>query len=122
MSMGFLSLLSNAIGALRSFEVVKNIAPNKIGVYIMYHNGEVKYIGRAIEDRHGQSTKGLRKRLQEHWRGSHTGKPELHKYRNELMVKIITCDSVQEAKETEARLIRQHDTVNNGWNLRYEDY
>ena len=38
------------------------------------------------------------------------------------MVKIITCDSVQEAKETEARLIRQHDTVNNGWNLRYEDY
>lgn len=120
--MGFLSSLSNAIGALKSFEVVKDKAPNKIGVYIMHHNGEVKYIGRAIEDRPGQSTKGLRKRLQEHWRGSHTGKSELHTYRNELMVKIITCDSVQEAKETEARLIRQHDTVNNGWNLRYEDY
>ncbi|NEU30634.1 GIY-YIG nuclease family protein [bacterium LRH843] len=109
------------IHKLNSFEVVKNIAPNKIGVYIMSHHGKVKYVGRAIEQRPGQSTSGLRKRLQEHWRGAASAKPELFKYRDELTVQLRTCETVEQAKALEAQLIRRYDTVAKGWNLRYED-
>jgi len=71
--MGFLDSLTKIAGAAvnkaTSFEFFKDKAPNQIGVYLMKHEGRVKYVGRAIEDRPGQSTKGLRKRLQEHWGG-----------------------------------------------------
>jgi excinuclease UvrABC nuclease subunit len=103
-----------------SFETVKDLAPNQIGVYIMSYQGKVMYIGRAIEDRPGQSTKGLRKRLQEHWRGAANCKQELFQHRDEITVSIRTCSSVEEAKRLEAALIRKYDTVNKGWNLRYE--
>ncbi|HQM86062.1 MAG TPA: GIY-YIG nuclease family protein [bacterium] len=119
--MGFLNSILKMANSVNSFESVKDRAPNEIGVYIMSHDGKVKYIGRAIEDRPGQSTKGLRKRLQEHWRGAANCKPELHKHRKEITVKTRICNSVEEAKDLEARLIRKYDTVENGWNLRYED-
>ena len=123
--MGFLDSLTKMAGAAvnkaTSFEFIKDKAPNQIGVYLMKHEGRVKYVGRAIEDRPGQSTKGLRKRLQEHWRGAANCKPELHKHRKEISVSARICETVEEAKQLEAELIRKHDTVNNGWNLRYED-
>jgi excinuclease UvrABC nuclease subunit len=123
--MGFLDaftkMAGSAINKANSFEFVKDKAPNQVGVYLMKHEGKVKYVGRAIEDRPGQSTKGLRKRLQEHWRGATNCKPELHKHRKEISVSTRTCATADEAKELEARLIREHDTVANGWNLRYED-
>jgi len=119
--MGLFDAILKMANSMNSFESIKDSAPNEIGVYIMSHNGKVKYIGRAIEDRLGQSTKGLRKRLQEHWRGAANCKPGLHKHRKEITVKIRICNSVEEAKELEAKLIRKYDTVENGWNLRYED-
>lgn len=104
-----------------SFEAVKEQAPNEIGVYIMKYQGKVMYVGRAIEDRPGQSTRGLRKRLQEHWRGAPNCKQELYQHRDEITVSIRVCSSEEEARELEAELIRRYDTVDNGWNLRYED-
>lgn len=104
-----------------SFRAVKEIAPNKIGVYLMSLNGKVMYVGRAIENRPNQSTKGLRKRLQEHWRGAANCKRELFQYRDELTVKMRVCTTVEEARVLEARLIRKYNTVEEGWNLRYED-
>lgn len=121
----FKSIVSAAVkqvsSKVNSFEVVKNMAPNEIGVYIMKLNGKVMYVGRAIENREGQSTRGLRKRLQEHWRGSANCKPELFQYRDQLTVSIKVCSSVEEAMQLEAKLIRQYNTVEEGWNLRYED-
>lgn len=124
----FKSLLSSsATGLLRKvrtyqkFENVKDIAPNKIGVYIFRLDGDVVYVGRAIEDRPGQHTKGLRKRLQEHWRGAANCKPEIYQYRNDLTVEMKICPTISEAKGLEASLIRKYKTVTNGWNLRYED-
>ena len=104
-----------------NFEQVVKRAPNKIGVYIAKLDGKVVYVGRAIENRPGQSPCGLRKRLQEHWRGARAGKGSLHRHRNEIDLSIRPCNSVEEAKQLEAKLIRQHDTVQNGWNERYED-
>lgn len=112
---------SSMLTKTSSFEYVKDHAPNQVGVYIMKYKGKVMYVGRAIEDRPGQCTKGLRKRLQEHYRGAANGKPELFQHRDELTVTIKICQTVEEAKALEARLIRLYDTVANGWNLRYED-
>lgn len=118
---GVMNIAGDAVKSMNSFENVKDRAPNQVGVYIMSLKGKVMYVGRAIEDRPGQSTKGLRKRLQEHWRGAANCKPELFQYRDQLTVSLKICQTVEEAKALEARLIRQYDTVRNGWNLRYED-
>ena len=96
-------------------------APNQVGVYIVKIDGKVKYVGRAIEERAGQNPSGLRKRLQEHYRGASAGKRELYENRNKINLTIKPCSSVEEAKKLEAELIRKYDTVENGWNLRYED-
>lgn len=118
---GVINIAGDVAKNVNSFESVKDRAPNQVGVYIMSLNGKVMYVGRAIEDRPGQSTKGLRKRLQEHWRGAGNCKPELYQYRNQLTVSLKVCQTVEEAKALEARLIRQYNTVEEGWNLRYED-
>ena len=118
---GLVKVVSSAIDNANSFEAIKDRAPNQVGVYIMSYNGKIMYVGRAIEDRPGQATKGLRKRLQEHWRGAANCKAELHRNRNDITVQIRICSSVNEAKNLEASLIRRYDTVENGWNLRYED-
>lgn len=116
-----LKQIGNVVSKANSFQVVKEVAPNQIGVYIMSLKGKVMYVGRAIEDRPGQSTKGLRKRLLEHWRGAANCKPELFQYREQLTVRLRTCETVEEAKKLEAELIRRYNTVEEGWNLRYED-
>lgn len=118
---GVLNKANEFANNANSFESVKDRAPNQIGVYIMKLKGKVMYVGRAIEDRPGQSTKRLRKRLQEHWRGAGNCKQVLYQYRDQLTVTLKVCQTVEEAKELEARLIRKYDTVENGWNLRYED-
>ncbi len=117
---GLVNAVSKSVNSFNSFEAVKDSAPNQIGVYIMRYHGKVMYVGRAIEDRPGQSTKGLRKRFQEHWRGAANCKPELHQHKHNLTVSITTCNTVEEAKRLEGELIRTYDTVNSGWNLRYE--
>ncbi len=104
-----------------NFERVVKTAPNKIGVYIVRLDGKIMYVGRAIECRPGQSPSGLRKRLQEHWRGASAGKGDLYRHRDRINISIKPCNSVEEAKQLEASLIRQYDTVSNGWNDRYED-
>jgi hypothetical protein len=82
---------------------------------------KIMYVGRAIEQRENQSTFGLRKRLQEHWRGADNCKIELFQNRSKLFTSITLCSSMEEAINLESQLIRKYDTVNNGWNLRYED-
>ncbi len=104
-----------------NFKSVVNTAPNQVGVYIVKLDGKVVYVGRAIECRPGQSPSGLRKRLQEHWRGASAGKGNLYEYRDKVNVTLKPCNSVDEAKALEAKLIREYDTVKNGWNDRYED-
>ena len=117
---GIIKVAGDTVNKMNSFEMVKDRAPNQIGVYIMSLQRKVMYVGRAIEDRPGQSTKGLRKRLQEHWRGAANCKPELYNHRNQLTVSLRICQTVEEAKALEAKLIRQYNTVEDGWNLRYE--
>ena len=121
--MGLLDFIGKAVSsALRpSFKDAVDRAPNQIGVYLMWHEGRVKYVGRAIENRDGQSTRGLRKRLQEHYRGAANCKSECHNNRDEIQVTWYTYETEEEARENEAKLIRKYDTVDNGWNLRYED-
>jgi len=109
--MGFFDLFGGP-----NFKKIVETAPNQIGVYLAKLDGEVMYVGRAIED-----GKGLRKRSKEHYRGDPNGKSELYKYRDKLVIQIKTCNSVEEAKQLEAKLIRKYDTVENGWNNRYED-
>ena len=104
-----------------NFKKMAETAPNKIGVYWAKLDGKVMYVGRAIENREGQSTKGLRKRLKEHYRGDSNGKSELYQYRDKLVIQIKVCNSVEEAKQLEAQLIRKYNTVEEGWNDRYED-
>jgi excinuclease UvrABC nuclease subunit len=104
-----------------NFEMKTKTAPNQIGVYIAKLDGKVVYVGRAIENRPGQSPSGLRKRLQEHWRGASAGKGDLYEHRDEISISLMPCNSVEETKALEAKLIRQYDTVNSGWNDRYED-
>ena len=101
-------------------EVVQN-APNKIGVYIVRKNNKVVYVGRAIENRRGQSTKGLRKRLKEHYRSASSGNRLMYAHRDSLNITIETFETVDEVKRREAELIRLFDTVEKGWNKRYED-
>lgn len=112
----------NIVRRKGNFERVKESAPNQVGVYTAEYNGRIMYVGRAIENRQNQSTKGLRKRLQEHWRGAASGKRELFLHRDELNINLHICDTVEEARALEALLIRKYDTVNNGWNLRNENY
>ena len=100
-------------------DVVK-VAPNKIGVYVVRLNGKIKYIGRAIENRPGQRTSGLRKRLQEHFRGAKAGNKKIFENRDDVDISMVRCESVQQARHTESSLIRKYDTVRSGWNLRYE--
>lgn len=117
---GIIKVTGDMFNKMNSFEMVKDRVPNQIGVYIMSLKGKVMYVGRAIENRPGQSTKGLRKRLQEHWRGAANCKPKLYNHRNQLTVSLHICRTVEESKALEAELIRQYNTVENGWNLRYE--
>jgi len=63
----------------------------------------------------------LRKRLQEHWRGASAGKGSLYQHKDKINITLKPCDSVEQAKQLEAKLIRQYNTVENGWNDRYED-
>lgn len=117
-----MGLLGSLLGVGKgNFEKIVKMAPNKIGVYIVKLDGKVVYVGRAIENRPGQSPCGLRKRLQEHWRGASAGKGSLYKHRNEANITLRICETVEQAKKLEASLIRKHDTVENGWNERYED-
>jgi len=105
----------------KNFKFVSENAPNDIGVYVASIEGEVVYVGRAIEERPDQSTRGLRKRIKEHYRGASTGNDNLFAYKNEIHMETYKTDSVESAKKLEAKLIRKYDTVNNGWNKRYED-
>ena len=116
--MGFLKQLFGGTG---NFEAIVKKSPNKIGVYIAKLNGKVVYIGRAIENRPGQSPSGLRKRLQEHWRGASAGNKKLYKFRDKLKIELKPCKSVEATKKLEAKLIRKYNTVEKGWNKRYED-
>ena len=100
-------------------DIVKK-APNQIGVYVVRKDGKVMYVGRAIEQRVGQATSGLRKRLLEHFRGSRSGKKELFQNRDKVNVEIIPLKSVEAVKKMEAELIRKYDTVTHGWNKRNE--
>lgn len=85
-------------------------APNEVGVYVIKHKGRAVYVGRAIEDRPSQSTKGLRKRLGEHARGTKTSSKELDKYRNDedTTVEFYPTGSADAAKNLEAKLIKEN--------------
>ncbi len=90
-------------------------APNEVGVYVIKHKGKVVYVGRAIEDRLSQSTKGLRKRLGEHARGAKTSSQGLDKYRNDkdTTAEFYRTGSGAAAKNLEAELIDKYDPPEN---------
>ena len=97
-------------------------APNGVGVYVLKLDGKPVYVGRAIEDRSNQSTKGLRKRLQEHVRGADTSSDEIRANREELTVEIHEAGSADAAKSLEARKLNElkTDKDSGGWNKRIE--
>ena len=97
-------------------------APNDVGVYVLKSDGKPVYVGRAIEDRPNQATKGLRKRLQEHARGADTSSEKIRNNREELRVEFYSTGSADAAKSLEARKIDElkTDLDNGGWNKRVE--
>ena len=97
-------------------------APNEVGVYVFKLNGKPLYVGRAVEDRPNQSTKGLRKRLQEHARGASTSSNDIRKNRENLTVEFHQTGSVDAAKSLEAKKINELKTEKDsgGWNKRIE--
>ena len=97
-------------------------APNEVGVYVLKLDGTPIYVGRAIEDRPDQSTKGLRKRLQEHARGASTSSNDIRENRENLTVEIHQTGSIEAAKSLEAKKIDECKTEkdNGGWNKRVE--
>lgn len=103
-----------------SLKDAKDCAPNSVGVYVLYLDEEPKYVGRAIEDRPGQYTKGLRKRIQEHARGAVNSKDQIGRHRESLRVKMVVCETSREATNLEAALISELETVKNGWNVHSE--
>lgn len=109
------------LGKKRSLKRVLEIAPDTIGVYVIWFHGKAKYVGRAIGKKRHHGSSGLKKRLLEHWSGSSNAKREVYKHRSKVKVQLITCMTVHKAKRVEAKLIRKYDTVRNGWNRRYED-
>ena len=97
-------------------------APNEVGVYVLKLDGKPVYVGRATEDRPGQSTKGLRKRLQEHARGASTSSNDIREHRENLMVEFHQTGSVDAAESLEAKKINELMTEKDGggWNKRIE--
>ena len=97
-------------------------APNSPGVYVLKKDGEPVYVGRAIEDRPGQATKGLRKRLLEHAGGKSTSSENIRNHREELTVEIFPTGSTDAAKTLEARKLKELGTHKDdgGWNKRKE--
>ena len=97
-------------------------APPDVGVYVLKLDGDPKYVGRAIEDRPGQSTPGLRKRLKEHARGADTSSKDIKKHREEVTVEFYPAGTVDAAKSLEARKIEELATTteHGGWNKRHE--
>ena len=97
-------------------------APNEVGVYVLKLDGKPVYVGRAIEDRANQATKGLRKRLQEHSRGASTSSDKIRCNRGRLAVEIHLAGSTDAAKSLEARKINELRTerAKGGWNERVE--
>ena len=98
-------------------------APNAPGVYVIKKDGEPVYVGRAIEDRPSQATKGLRKRLQEHARGASTSSDNIRNHREELTVEFYSTGSTDAAKTLEAKKIEELGTHKDagGWNKRMEE-
>ena len=98
-------------------------APNAPGVYVFKVDGKPVYVGRAIEDRPDQATKGLRKRLQEHARGANTSSDDIRNHREALTVEFYSTGSTDAAKALEARKIKELGTHKDdgGWNKRMEE-
>ena len=48
------------------FPLVKNIAPNQSGVYILYHKNELVYIGKSTKNSR-KSIRTMRQRINEHY-------------------------------------------------------
>ena len=97
-------------------------APNDIGVYVLKLDGKPMYVGRAIEDRPGQATRGLRKRLQEHYRGASSSSELIRDNREKLTAEIHVAGSSDAAKSLEAKKIDEFktDIDSGGWNKRIE--
>lgn len=119
--MRLLNIASNMIQKLffesANFDVMKELAPNKIGVYIMKLNGEVIFVEKAIEIHAHQKISGLKKRLQEQWKGAANSTLEVFRHREQLKVTIKICETEAEAIALEKALIEQHQTIQHGWNL-----
>ena len=97
-------------------------ASHGVGVYVFKREGKPVYVGRAIEDRPDQATKGLRKRLQEHYRGASTSSEKIRSHREELTVEMHYAGSSDAAKSLEAKKINElkTDKDNGGWNKKIE--
>ena len=97
-------------------------APHDLGVYVLKREGKPVYVGRAIENRPNQATKGLRKRLQEHARGADTSSDKIRANREDLTVEFFSAGSADAAKSLEARKINElkTDKDSGGWNKRIE--
>lgn len=116
---------SDTTQVIRNFYEVKMNAPNQIGIYIVRKMikgaPKVVYIGRSTEEYIDRIPYGLRRRLKGHYRGAIEGNNKLFKHRDELHIELIPCDSIEDTKRLEAELIRKYNTVEDGWNERYED-
>lgn len=107
---------SISIGALRDADL--STYNKSIGIYMHVVDGEVKYIGRAIEEDNG----GLRKRLSDYVREGDSGRKHesgqiIHKNLDKIETYVVVLDSVDKTKELEKELIKD---INPEWNKQHK--
>ena len=91
-------------------------APNLMGCYKIYLNGQLKYIGKA-ED-------GIRKRFVQYYNGTtahYTSARNIYSYRDELEVSWIVLASREQRRTVEAEWIERYNPEWNkqsGWRKR----
>ena len=84
-------------------------APKEAGVYVVRHEGRIKYVGR--------STENVRERLKQHESGGSTANKNIAESSSQVTVQVISTGSKEATKEYEAKLIKEH---NPDWNKREE--
>lgn len=93
-----------------------------VGIYKAYYNGELVYIGRAVEYANG----GFRKRLTDYVRESDSGRgtgssSKMHEHRNQIRIGVIVVgddyEAAQITKKLEVMLIGKYRPK---WNVQYK--
>ena len=110
------------IGVLGNLQGNLSNLSGYVGIYKAYYNGELVYIGRAVEYANG----GFRKRLTDYVRESDSGRgtgssSKMHEHRNQIRIGVIVVgddyEAAQITKKLEVMLIGKYRPK---WNVQFK--